>query len=60
MRDFTQSRWLKLTIKVKEGKHDKGSEIDKLTNDKERVLAAQENDHVMAVINRLIEEPDLH
>ena len=40
MRDFSQAKWLKLTIRVKEGKHEKGSEIDKLTNDKERVLAA--------------------
>jgi metal-sulfur cluster biosynthetic enzyme len=28
-RDFSQKKWMKLEIKVKEGRHDKGIEIDK-------------------------------
>lgn len=28
-RDFSERKWMKLEIKVKEGRHDKGSEIDK-------------------------------
>ena len=60
MREFSQRKWLKLTVKTKEGKHDKALEIDKQVNDKERVLAAMENDYVMAAIERLIKEPDVH
>jgi hypothetical protein len=29
LREFTQRKWMKLEILVAEGRHDKGSEIDK-------------------------------
>jgi hypothetical protein len=47
---------MKVEIKVKEGKHDKGAEIDKQVNDKERVAAAMENETVMSAIENLIKE----
>ena len=50
MRDFTQRQWMKLEVKTKEGRHDKGAEIDRQVNDKERVAAAMENEVVMAAI----------
>jgi len=28
-RDFTQKKWMKLDIRVKPGRHEKGDEIDK-------------------------------
>jgi metal-sulfur cluster biosynthetic enzyme len=59
-RDFSQREWLKVEVKVAEGRHDKGAEIDKQVNDKERVAAALENDVVMQVIETLIKEPDEH
>ena len=60
MREFTQRKWMKLEIKVAEGRHDKGAEIDKQVNDKERVAAAMENEVVMNAIEELIREPDCH
>ena len=51
---------MKLEVRVAEGRHDKGSEIDKQVNDKERVAAAQENETVMAAIEQLIKEPECH
>ena len=51
---------MKLEIKVAEGRHDRGDEIDRQVNDKERVAAAMENEFVMNVINELIKEPDVH
>ena len=51
---------MKVEVKVAEGRHDKGSDIDKQVNDKERVAATLENEVVMAVIENLIKEPDCH
>ena len=47
---------MKVEIIVKVGKHDKGAEIDKQVNDKERVAAAMENETVMSAIENLIKE----
>ena len=55
-REFSQKKWMKVEIKVKEGKHDKGAEIDKQVNDKERVAAAMEKETVMSAIENLIKE----
>lgn len=54
LREFSQKKWMKLEIRVKPGRHDKASEIDKQVADKERVAAAMENDAVMGVIEGLI------
>jgi hypothetical protein len=49
-----------LSIIVQKGKHSIKDQIDKQVNDKERVLAAMENDSVTSVIADLIKEPNLH
>ncbi|TNV74475.1 hypothetical protein FGO68_gene1533 [Halteria grandinella] len=50
----------KIDIYIKEGKHSIKDQIDKQVNDKERVLAAMENENVVAVIADLIQEPKSH
>ena len=42
---------------VQEGKHSIKDQIDKQVSDKERVLAAMENESVINVIADLIKEP---
>ena len=44
----------KIEIFVMEGKHSSKEQIDRQVNDKERVLAALENEAVMAAIEDLI------
>ncbi|KAL4483940.1 hypothetical protein ABPG72_013946 [Tetrahymena utriculariae] len=44
----------KIEILVKEGTHQDKSQLDKQINDKERVCAAQENEHLMQFIQNLI------
>jgi hypothetical protein len=41
---------------VQEGKHSIKDQIDKQVNDKERVLAAMENDSIISVIADLIKD----
>ena len=60
LREFSQKEWMKLEIRVKAGRHDKASEIDKQVADKERVAAAMENEAVMGVIEGLIKEKVMH
>jgi len=60
LREFSQKEWMKLEIRVKPGRHDKASEIDKQVADKERVAAAMENDAVMGVIEGLIKQKVMH
>ena len=45
---------------VQEGKHSIKDQIDKQVNDKERVLAAMENDSIIQVIADLIKERSSH
>jgi len=59
-REFTQREYMKLEIKVQDGKHDTGQAIDKQVNDKERALAAMENETVKAAIEDLIKEREMH
>ena len=44
----------KIDVVVSEGKHETKDQIDKQVNDKERVLAAMENESVVAAIEDLI------
>ena len=46
----------KVKILVQDGKHQTKKEIDKQVSDKERVLAAMENEHVANAIEDLIKE----
>ena len=46
----------KIEVLVQEGKHETKYEIDKQVNDKERVLAALEDEHVQAAISGLIRD----
>ena len=47
---FTAKKWAKIDIFVQEGKHNDKAAIDKQVNDKERVAAAMENEHVRNAI----------
>ncbi len=49
-----------ITSIVQEGKHSIKDQIDKQVHDKERVLAAMENESVVAVIADLIKEESRH
>ena len=46
----------KIDVLVAKGKHEKQEEIDKQVNDKERVLAALENEQIADVIQDLTRE----
>lgn len=46
----------KIDVLVAKGKHEQQEEIDKQVNDKERVLAALENEQIVDVIQDLTRE----
>ena len=50
----------KVDIKIEKGKHQTEDEINKQLNDKERVLAAMENEAVRAAIEDLIKERQIY
>ena len=52
--DETKTLNPKIRIHVQEGKHETKPEIDKQVNDKERVGAAMENEHLSDLIYSLI------
>ena len=58
--DILSKRLLAITSLVHEGKHSIKDQIDRQVNDKERVLAAMENEQIVAVITDLIEERPIH
>jgi uncharacterized protein YwgA len=47
-------------ILVCPGKHETKAEIDKQVNDKERVLAALENEHIFNAVEDLIRERNFY
>ena len=53
-------RHCKIEVLVEDGKHDTKDEIDKQVNDKERVLAALENETVLNAISDLIRERNFY
>lgn len=51
---YTLPTRYKVGVKILEGAHIQENQINKQLNDKERVTAALENNHLRAVVNRCI------
>ena len=50
----------KIEIVVQEGKHETKEEIDKQVADKERVMAAMEQDHIKSTVEGLISNRNIY